>query len=446
MAGERLAYHAAQAGDGALAAALYLEQAEDARARHDYVTAEDHYTRALSHAPPAGAVDEAAISGRGRVRYRLQRFGDALADLRRARTLAEARDDQHACVSLLLEEATVLDWCHAHAEAEPVVIEAAHRAAQLGELRLLAAADLALGRLYYRHEDLDAAIPLLEHAAVRAARLGEHETRVIALLLLAPALAYADRRDQAAARFEEAMALCTATGDEFHLAVAHINRQVLWMKQYELDRAVADLEACMEIGRKLGNAQLERPATFNLAELLYWRGDMDAALRLARRSRELQQRFVREPVPDEALLLARILWRSDAGAARVHMDWLAEHCQRDTWPPHARVLHAMMAQVLDTLAGGRIDRAAWKALAAQARAHAPLDEHREILVTVVELACRCGQLDEARHWVQRARAAAQGASLWIGRLDEIARRWDCGASDHTFASSADKERRDASRA
>ncbi|HWN68127.1 MAG TPA: protein kinase, partial [Haliangium sp.] len=147
MGGERLAYHAAQAGDGALAAALHLEQAEDARARHDYVAAEDHYTRALTHASPASAVGEAAISGRGRVRYRLQRFGDALADLRRARALAEARGDEHACVSLLLEEATVLDWCHAHVEAEPVAAEAAQRAGQLGEPGLLAAADLALGRL-----------------------------------------------------------------------------------------------------------------------------------------------------------------------------------------------------------------------------------------------------------------------------------------------------------
>ncbi|HWN72140.1 MAG TPA: hypothetical protein VNM90_31090, partial [Haliangium sp.] len=261
--------------------------------------------------------------------------------------------------------------------------------------------------------------------------LGEHETRVIALLLLAPALAYADRRDQAAACFEEAMALCASTGDEFHLAVAHINRQVLWMKEYEIDRAVADLQACMELSRRLGNAQLERPATFNLAELLYWRGDMDAALRLARRSRDMQQRFVREPVYDEALLLARILWRSDPDAARAHMDWLAAHCQRDTWPPHAHVLHGMMEQVLTALACGHTDHAAWEALATQAQAHAPLDEHREILVTVVELACRCGQLEEARHWMHRARAVARGAHLWIGRLDEIAWQWDCGAADHS---------------
>jgi eukaryotic-like serine/threonine-protein kinase len=449
MAGERLAYHAAQAGDGTLAAVLHLEQAEDARARHDYVAAENQYTLALAHASPASAAGEAAISGRGRVRYRLQRFGDALADLRRARALAEAREDEHACVSLLLEESTVLDWCHAYAEAEPVAAEAAERAGLLGEPRLLAAADLALGRLCYRREDLASAIPLLEHAATRAALLCEDETRVIALLLLAPALAYADRRDQAAACFEEAMALCTATGDEFHLAVAHINRQVLWMKEYEIDRAVADLEACMELSRRLGNAQLERPATFNLAELLYWRGDMDAALRLARRSHDMQQRFVREPVYDEALLLARILWRSDPDAARAHMDWMAAHCRRDNWPPHARVLHAMMEQVLAALACSRIDRATWETLVAQAQAHAPLDEHREILVTVVELACRCGQPGEARHWMQRARAVARDARLWIGRLDEIARQWtvtDCDAADHANDAPAGDGTEHASRA
>jgi tetratricopeptide (TPR) repeat protein len=440
--GDWLAHHAAQAGEGALAAALYLEQAEKARARHDYVAAEEHYSGALAHAPVDSPVREAAISGRGRVRYRLQRFADALADLRRARALADARGDAAAIATLLLEEATVLDWCHAHAEAEAVAAEGALRAGALGEPRLLAAADLALGRMCYRREDLAAAIPLLEQAAARAAALGEHETRVIALLLLAPALAYTDRHAEAEARFEEVMAVCTAAGDEFHLAVAHINRQVLWMKQYQVDRAVADLEACIELGRRLGNAQIERPATFNLAELLYWRGDIDAALRLALRSRDMQRCFVHEPVFDDALLLARILWRRDPAAAREHMDWLAEHGRREDWPPHARVLHAMMELVLATLASGHIDqarRAAWEALVTQAAAHAPLDEHREILVTVVELACRCGQTAEARHWMARARAEAQGAQLWLGRLDDMARAWGCDPGDHIGPGHAGKE-------
>jgi tetratricopeptide (TPR) repeat protein len=449
--GDALAHHAAQAGESALAASLYLEQADKARARHDYVAAEEHYSGALAHAPVDGPVREAAISGRGRVRYRLQRFADALADLRRARALAEARGDAAASTALLLEEATVLDWCHAHAEAGAVAAEAARRASALDEPCLRAAADLALGRMYYRREDLAAATPLLEQAATRAAALGAHETRVIALLLLAPALAYAERYAEAAARFEEVMAVCTAAGDEFHLAVAHINRQVLWMKQYQVDRAVADLEACIALGRRLGNAQIERPATFNLAELLYWRGDMDAALRLALRSRDMQRRFVREPVFDDALLLARILWRRDPAAARAHMDWLAENGRREDWPPHARLLHAMMALVLDTLASGHGDgaargapwpdtwRAAWEALVAQARAHALLDEHREILATVVELACRCGQTAEARRWMPRARAAARGAPLWIGRLDDMARACGCDPGDHDRQAPATKE-------
>jgi tetratricopeptide (TPR) repeat protein len=447
--GEWLAHHAAQAGESDLAAALSLEQAEQARGRHDYVAAEEHYSSALAHARFDSAVREAAISGRGRVRYRLQRFADALADLRRARALAEARSDAAASTALLLEEATVLDWCHAYAEAGAVAAEAAVRAGALGEPCLTAAADLALGRVCYRREDLAAAIPLLQQAATRAAALGEHETRVIALLLLAPALAYTARYAEAEARFEEVMAVCTAAGDEFHLAVAHINRQVLWMKQYQVDRAVADLEACIELGRRLGNAQIERPATFNLAELLYWRGDIDAALRLALRSRDMQRRFVHEPVFDDALLLARILWRRDPAAARAHMDWLAENGRREDWPPHARLLHAMMEQVLATLASGHGQgdtafwgttwRAAWEDLVAQARAHALLDEHHEILATVVELACHCGQTAEARHWMQRARTEAQGAHLWLGRLDDMARVWICDPVDHDGPAPAGKE-------
>src|SRR5690606_22618358 len=208
------------------------------------------------------------------------------------------------------------------------------------------------------------------------------------------------------ARFAEVMDMCRRYGDEFHLAVAHINRLVLWMKRGDVDGAVADLEECVRLSRRLGNAQIERPATFNLAELLYFAGQHERALPLARRSRDMQLRFVREPVYDDALLPARILWRTDAAEARAFLAWLEVHGDRAAWPPRAHVLAAMMDLVMDALARGRMDRTAWTELALRAAAHAPRDEHREVVTTAVELACHLGALDDARAWLAQARTPA----------------------------------------
>ena len=46
-----------------------------------------------------------------------------------------------------------------------------------------------------------------------------------------------------ASGFDEVTELCRRAGDDFHLAAVYINRQTLWMRLCEPERAIADLRA-----------------------------------------------------------------------------------------------------------------------------------------------------------------------------------------------------------
>ncbi len=171
----RLALHAAQAGANTQAARLYLNQAAMAHRRHLYAEAEHNYTLALEHGGRHGELQQAALAGRGSVRYRMQRLGDALEDLEKARTLIERNgaDSAAEVARLLLEEATVLDWADEPARAAEVVdradpliaalaADSARTTTELPALRAQLA--LARGRVYYRQERVDGALQHLEQA------------------------------------------------------------------------------------------------------------------------------------------------------------------------------------------------------------------------------------------------------------------------------------------
>ena len=82
--------------------------------------------------------------------------------------------------------------------------------------------------------------------------------------------------------------LCEAHDDRFHLGVAYANRSWLWSVQGETERCNEDLRTVIQLAREIGQAQVERIATYNLGEALLWQGSLDEALQLARRSEALQ--------------------------------------------------------------------------------------------------------------------------------------------------------------
>src|SRR5690606_37891819 len=115
--------------------------------------------------PDPGARRRRTLAGRGHVRYRIQRFADALDDISAARARAEAAGDTGPLVRLLLEEATLLDWifdieasaaCARRARELAACAAPGDAALDPGEVsaRLLAAE----GRSAYRREQLPEAI------------------------------------------------------------------------------------------------------------------------------------------------------------------------------------------------------------------------------------------------------------------------------------------------
>jgi tetratricopeptide (TPR) repeat protein len=293
------------------------------------------------------------------------------------------------------------------------------RARNLGDPGLDARCLLAAGRSAYRTERVAESIIQVEEAGRRALALGDHEGHVIALLILVGAFTMLGRLDEAEARSEEVILACERAGDAFHLCAAYINRVFLWVKRHAHDRALVDQRRSVELARELGHARLERMATFNLAELLYWSGSLEEALPLAFRCRDLQQRFFSQrPSPGEALLLARIhLARGDEDEAARQLAQVVATCPDQDLSACTRTLVRLVQRCLADRQAGHLDSTAWAALIAEALETATLHEHMEVLHAAGLTALRLGSRDEALCWIAVAETAAEG--FWRQRFSTL---------------------------
>jgi eukaryotic-like serine/threonine-protein kinase len=417
----RRAHHAAACGAHLDAARDYLSLAEEARAGHRAVEAEQHYTRALALLPEADDARRAqALAGRGRVRHRLQRFRESLADLSHARALARSRRDAALEVDLLLEEATARDWMEDAEGSAACTREALDAIEPLDAPRLSLRCGLARGRLHVRQGEWAAAARVLTSTAEGAERARDHETHVVSLALLGAALTFLDRAPEAAARFDEALERCEATHDSLHKAAVLTNRVLLWLRQGDVPHMEEDLRRAMALGREMGHAQMERWSTFNLSEVLYMQGRLDEALPLARRAHELGVRFFREhPVPVDALLLARIhAAAGDEAAAARQLVWISERCPPESLPPTA-IMRRLVELQVHAREDGAFHADAWDALRTEADTLASPDEKAEILLQATGIARSTGTVDEALAWLERAGPAVAEAPLWAARFHAL---------------------------
>lgn len=433
----RRARHRAEAGSHAHAAALWGEEANEALASHRYTDAVTAFTAAIALLPRGDARRAALLAGRGRARYRLQRFHEALEDLRAARALAE---DDATRADLLLDEATVLDWLHdvdgserASKDADAIVgalVAATEGIAERGGTnaspdaaavrRLRARSDVARGRTLWRRERLGEALEALAQGVGGAADVSDYETHVIGLLLLSLALVLGGSLDEGERRFEEVIGACERAGDALHLGVALSNRVALWIQRADLARAEADLSRTLALSRELGNAQLERIAAFNLAELLHYQGREGDAFPLATRARELQQRFFDDhPIPEDALLLARLhaFAGTDHGnaEARRYLEWVDARCPEETRTPSVRVLVTAMRLLLANDVSP-----AWDALDRDAVSASLLDERADVLLAAVLAAKRARDAEAFAARLEHARRALEARTHWRDRLERVA--------------------------
>jgi tetratricopeptide (TPR) repeat protein len=406
----------------------WLGLAEAARRQHLYVDAERHYTAALAARagePDQGRKTEAALAGRGSVRYRMLRLDDALADVRAARALAEAREDAAAVAHLLLEEATILDWRDDYQGSQAVVDRAAPMVERLGDARLTVRWQVADGRGAFRRQDVEGALARLEPAARGAEALGDHESWIVAHVLIPPLLVYTDRLDEAEARFAEVIARCRQAGDRVHLGVAHANRLTLHLKREAPEAALADLRIAVGLAHEIGHPNLERGASHNLAELLYWSGAPEEALPFALRALDLYRRFSGAAlVPDYPLLVARIYCaRGDTAGARPLLDEIRNGCPPEGMQPSVAALFRLCEHIV---AGGDGSHSAWAAPVADVARTAQLGEHVEALCFAASAALRAGRRDDAAGWLDAAKYAAGASRFWAGQLARLTALADAG--------------------
>jgi tetratricopeptide (TPR) repeat protein/type II secretory pathway predicted ATPase ExeA len=377
-----LAHHAARAGHPRESAATYLELARDAEARHAYLDAEVAYSRALEQREHLDGPDAEAraLRGRGLMRFRLFRYDDARVDLEAARALALARGDRATELTILLDEATILDFLYDWPRMRAVVDEARALAAAMpaGPGPVLAARlTFNLGRTACRFsEDADAARLLLE-AAAAAEALGDpgyetYETIVVSLLQGAYVLATLGRLDEAEAAYARVLPLVTARGDQLHVAAVLISRFLLWAARDQPDRMLDDLSRALQICREIGIPHLEVSAQQTLALCLHWTGREDDAERHARRAIQVDDRIMGDSARMESrLILARILAaRGELAGARLVLDEVAARLAAARARGDGALELVPAEQVFHDLVALRIQGGTppeWRALAERAR-------------------------------------------------------------------------------
>jgi tetratricopeptide (TPR) repeat protein len=293
----------------ALAAETSAELARSADRAHRFFEAEQQWSAALQLLDHQGGGRAEALVGRARARYRQQRMADAINDAREAAQIARSIGDHELLVDALLEESTALDWAEDFSTSALRAAEA-RQCGSADPIRQVRIA-LAEARANFRSHPAEAAAHLKEVVS-RASELGDHETTVIAAMLAGHAFLRQSQVDRAAEMFVEGEKTCERSGDEFHFAALLVNRISLWSARGEIDRSIEDLGRAIQLAREHGQAILERAASYNLAEELLWRNQLEKSFDLAQQSFSLQERYgVLTAIPDLLLCLRIAAARND---------------------------------------------------------------------------------------------------------------------------------------
>jgi tetratricopeptide (TPR) repeat protein len=369
---------------------------------HRVLDADQAWQGAVRNLDARDAARVQALIGRARARTRLQRLGDALADLEEAATLAAELGDPALELVATLHRATALDIKEEYEEAE----RAAHSAAALldrvpdrPDLRL--GVELATGRTLFRAHKWAECADRLRRVLGSARDLGEIEIQKIAGLLLGPALVELAKIDEAERVFSDLIEVCRAEHDNFHLGAAYGNRAWLSFARGDVEATAEDLRLVIQLAREGGQAHLERAATHNLAEDRLWQGSLDEALALARRSLAILRAHEGAQWLDQ-LLIARILAaRSECGELR---DVLAALKTEDL-PESAVVTADVLACVADDAS-----EATWAQRLESAAAIVSVDTRLELaLLAVTHERFPAAMRDEVRE-------LAMSHPIWSRRL------------------------------
>ncbi|WP_437679143.1 serine/threonine-protein kinase [Sorangium sp. So ce131] len=422
----KIAYHADEAGLAAVAEEAYLELAERARARHAYVEAELHYSRALAQPIAArGPRRRAAYRGRGLMRYRLGRYHDALGDLDRARVMAIEEGSVIEQIEILLDESTALDWMDDYGRSKRRVEEA--RALARGELPppVSARLSMAVARSLHRESREEEAAREFERAAAQAEGLGDegYETLVVSLLLLGFIYPGLGKLNEAGAALDRAIRMCEERGDLLHLGPAINGRALLRACLGDSPGMVSDLRRLLAIARELGLGMLELVGEFNLGEYLYLMGDLPAAAPHVERAMSLERQQRGEDArPVVQLLLARLLlYRGEEERAREIIEAIRVQQARAAAAGREGAAMAPAEEVqwsMIDLATCEASDAAWDELEARSALHSVGQEQIEVIEARARARARRGLEAAAKEALARAiEAAGRIPNVMRGRLE-----------------------------
>jgi hypothetical protein len=417
----RMAWHAEQHGARAAALEAYRTMAEEALGKHEYLRAEQLFTRVLALLDDGDRRRRMwARRWRGIMRYRLSRHEDAIADLAAARADAQALADIESEIDLLLDEAMALDWLGQFEHAAQLTAAAEQRLAEVTSPPLEARVLMSRGRAALRADALERAVELTALAAARAEALGDacYETLVVARLMLGGLYAWFHRLDEAETVFKRVIDQCRAHNDMLHLTAALGNRVHLWAARGNWYRMSADLEDHHVMAQALGNARMERNAHYNAATFYYWRGDLANARQHLERGLALDDRSA-YPLRTEGLLLrARVelaagnLEIARAIAADIDAQQAAaerQGQQEAILRPSDRLLLGMLHLAVRDDANGR----AWDELIERARGQSLAYELVEIHDARARAALRAGHVTEAHTAWQMALSLAQPSAAFM---------------------------------
>jgi tetratricopeptide (TPR) repeat protein len=164
-----------------------------------------------------------------------------------------------------------------HAALEWLLDAAEGGDAQLGQLGQRVA--VALGPFWYQHGDASEGTALLERA-VAVDSVAPAAQRAAALRWLGVLLEHQRRLDEAQARFEEALSLYLADGDQGGEAACLNSLGVVARTTGDLQTATHLFVRSLDLRRALGDGEGVATTTSNLALVLIDRGELDEAVTL----------------------------------------------------------------------------------------------------------------------------------------------------------------------
>ncbi len=414
---QRIAIHARLCGEARRAGLAYVALGLDAQRCHRPVDAERFYREALHQLPEdEDALRLEALKGCGWAGYRIDKAMEAVGALDEAAALARRLEDNREVALCLLESATALDWAQRFSESRDRVNDAEtfgeHAHDAIVDLRL----NLGRGRSAWRSGEHSIAIPLLVDAAETAAALGDSDTRVVALMLLGPALVVDGRVAAAEACFQDLIDLCHSANDKLHLCATYGNRMFLRSAMQDTEGARDDLREAVRLARQVGHPGPERVATYNLAEDLYWSGEDDKeALELARRSQDLATRFLSEAVVEDGLLVGRILVAlGRVKEAKRQLDACAATLPMADWSEGSFCFGTMLS-----LCAVPFEPRRWQQLINAARACMGADDLMELRYWRARHALEDKREKDARAWIDECLRDVVHCEIWRDRLQHL---------------------------